>query len=94
LILSREILVFVEEALPPAAADIVANTLTTLNSQSRNASIIGFGTLLLSASIIFGALDRAFDRIWEVRAAANNNGHLLAAVLTIVWKKAPAFLLV
>jgi membrane protein len=89
-----QILTFVAEALPPDAADLVANTLTTLNAQSRNASIIGFGTLLLSASAIFGALDRAFDKIWEVSAEANGNGNILGAVLTAVWKKALAFLLV
>lgn len=88
------ILAFVEEGLPPAAADIVANTLTTLNAQSRNASIIGFGTLLLSASAIFGALDRAFDRIWEVSTEANGNSNILGAVLTAVWRKAFSFLLV
>ncbi len=90
----NQILVFVDEALPPAAADLVSNTLTTLNSQSRNASIIGFGALLLSASAIFSALDRAFERIWEVSAEPDGNSNIVGAVLTAVSKKAFSFLLV
>lgn len=46
--------------------DLVAQTLEHLSENRAATGLIGFATLLLAASGIFGALDKAFDVIWDV----------------------------
>lgn len=90
-----QILDLAAQGLPPAAFAIVEDTLNGLADSSRGASIIGFATLLLTASGFFGALDRAFDKIWatgEEQPPANNG--VAGAAMAFVGKKLVAFGLV
>lgn len=51
----------------PELRELVTETLANLSENRVNVGLIGFGALLLAATGVFGALDRAFDVIWEVR---------------------------
>jgi membrane protein len=73
---------------------LVTQTLQNLNSSSAGAGLIGFVTLLLAASGIFGALDKAFDQIWEDRAAKPADGGILKTIKDVAQQKLLAFALV
>lgn len=51
----------------PELRELVTETLANLSENRVNVGLIGFGTLLVAATGVFGALSRAFDVIWEVR---------------------------
>lgn len=89
-----QILYFAKEALPPDAFSVVQNTLRELHAGSTRASIIGFGILLFTASGFFGALSRAFDKIWRVHARHRSGGSVLAIILNFIWQRIFAFLMV
>lgn len=73
---------------------LVSQTLTNLQASRGSAGLIGFATLILSASGIFGALDRAFDTIWELRRDPGEKRTLLATARDMVLQKLLAFALV
>ncbi|NTW01071.1 MAG: YihY/virulence factor BrkB family protein, partial [Oscillochloris sp.] len=73
---------------------LVTQTLQNLNDSSTGAGLIGFITLLLAASGIFGALDKSFDAIWEVHQEKPEGGGILKTMLGIVQQKLLAFALV
>jgi membrane protein len=73
---------------------LVTQTLQNLSASSAGAGLIGFVTLLLAASGIFGALDKAFDAIWEVRAEQKEGGGIVRAIIDAVQQKLLAFGLV
>jgi membrane protein len=60
-----KILAFTQDSLPPEAVGLVRGTLLKLNNQSITAGVIGFLLMFLTASNIFGALDRSVDKIWK-----------------------------
>jgi membrane protein len=72
---------------------LVTQTLQNLNNSSTGAGLIGFATLLLAASGIFGALDRAFDAIWGAHIEKKEGG-IRAVVINVVQQKLLAFGLV
>jgi membrane protein len=74
--------------------DLVTETLANLNKSSVGAGLIGFITLLLAASGIFGALDKAFDQIWETRATKPAGAGIVATAWGVVRQKLLAFGLV
>lgn len=90
----NQILIFAQEALPPDAFAVVQDTLLQLHTGSTSASIIGFGILLFTASGFFGALSRAFDKIWHVKPQHENGGSVIAIALGFLWKRIFAFLMV
>jgi membrane protein len=65
--------------------DLVTQTLAHFNANRVNAGLIGFGTLFLTAAGIFGALNRAFDIIWEVRG--DQLSSVRSMVLSAVWNR-------
>ncbi|NNJ13195.1 YihY/virulence factor BrkB family protein [Chloroflexales bacterium ZM16-3] len=73
---------------------LVTQTLQNLNSSSTGAGLIGFVTLLLAASGIFGALDKSFDMIWEAHLEQKEGAGILAVIINVVQKKLLAFALV
>ncbi|PSN18309.1 ribonuclease BN [filamentous cyanobacterium CCP5] len=90
----NQILYFAQEALPPDAFQVVQRTLQEFHSGSTSASIIGFGILLFTASGFFGALSRAFDKIWRVPPRHHSQGNVVAIALSVVWQRVFAFFLV
>jgi membrane protein len=74
--------------------DLATQTLQNLNRSSTGAGLIGFVTLLLAASGIFGALDKAFNTIWEVRQEKKEGASILTTVMAVVQQKLLAFALV
>jgi membrane protein len=80
------------DAIPQQASELVGQALDNLNNNAAGASIVGFVTLLFSASGFFGALSRMFDRIWNVVPAETEG--LVQSALTVVRGKLLAFLLV
>lgn len=73
---------------------LVTQTLQNLNSNSTGAGVVGFVTLLLAASGIFGELDKAFQAIWETKGLKKEAGTILKKVLDAVKQKLFAFALV
>lgn len=61
-----EVLTLAARSLPPVAYGVLESTLNQLSASSTGAGIIGFVTLLFTATRLFDALDRAFYRIWSV----------------------------
>ncbi|MEB3251879.1 MAG: YihY/virulence factor BrkB family protein [Cyanobacteriota bacterium] len=87
------------QALPPDAFAIVKSTLTQFHTASTGAGLIGFTILLFTASGFFGALSRAFDKIWQVHSHPYfNQGYFSqgfgAIAFTFLWRRFLAFLLV
>lgn len=75
--------------------DLVAQTLEYLTETRTATGLIGFATLLLAASGIFGALDKAFDVIWDVRELDQpKQTGIIAAARTFLRDKLVAFGLV
>jgi membrane protein len=73
---------------------LVTQTLENLNSSSAGAGIIGFVTLLLAAIWIIGALDKAFDQIWEAHVEKPADGGVLKMIVGVLQDKLLAFGLV
>lgn len=92
--LVSQILEYARGSLPDSAYAIVQETLFNLNQSSVGAGIVGFFLLLFAASNVFGALDRAVDRIWEVYASQRTSASFKAAVLTFLKNRVLAFTLV
>jgi membrane protein len=88
-----DILRLAASSLPADAYTIVEDALTNLTANRGRVGIVGFVTLLLSASGFFGALDKSLDRVWGVRAPSQSGG-FFASVLSTVRDKALAFALV
>lgn len=75
--------------------ELVAQTLEDLTEARTTTGLIGFVTLLLAASGIFGALDKAFDIIWDVRELDQPKpAGIIAAARTFLRDKLVAFGLV
>lgn len=74
--------------------ELITQTLQSLNQNSTSTGLIGFATLLLAASGIFGVLDKNFDVIWEVRQPENQKTGIVAMVLTVIKDKLVSFALV
>jgi membrane protein len=89
-----QILLFAQEALPPDAFTIIETTLISFHQKSAGASLVGFVVLLFTATGFFSALSHAFDKIWNVHAAAQGNRHWMEIALRLIWKRILAFLLV
>jgi membrane protein len=90
----RQIVQFTERALPPAASDIVQNTLINLNESSFGAGIVGFSILVFAASGVFAALTRACNRIWGIRPHPDGSQTLLGSTITFVRQKIFSLVLV
>jgi membrane protein len=76
----------------PELRDLVRQTLEHFNQNRVNAGLIGFVTLFFGAAGVFGALDRAFDVIWEVRRPEGRGW--LASLRRLVLDRLVAFALV
>lgn len=74
----------------PEIRDMITQTLEQFQDSRLNAGLIGLGTLIFAATGIFGALDRAFDVIWEARGNGGQQG-LRATVITVVLDRLIAF---
>jgi len=75
--------------------DLITQTLEDLSENRTATGLIGFVTLLMAASGIFGALDRAFDVIWEVDADDQpKRSGIVATVMNVVQQRLLAFGLV
>ncbi len=72
---------------------LITQTLQNLNNSSVGAGLIGFITLLMGASGIFGALDKSFAAIWE-SGTEDESGGIVQAILKAVKQKLLAFSLV
>lgn len=72
--------------------DLITQTLEGLQANRVGAGLLGLGSLLLGATGIFGALDRAFDVIWEAKGGAAQRG-LRATVTAVVLDRMVAFAL-
>lgn len=89
-----QILLFAKEALPIEAFKVVQDTLLQLHNGSTRASLIGSGILIFTASGFFGALSRAFDKIWHVKPRHQEGGSVSAIALNFIWRRIFAFLMV
>lgn len=89
-----QILIFSKGALPLEAYKIVESTLVHLNESSLGAGIIGFVILFVTASRIFGALDRAVDKIWKVHNHKSLRSGLIWNIIDFIQSQIVAFLLV
>lgn len=89
-----QIISFASSSLPTDAYNIVESTLVNLNESSVGAGIIGFSILFMTASRIFGALDRAVDKIWKVHEEKSNNTELIWKIINFINNQIIAFLLV
>ena len=90
----RDILAFAQDALPPQAYGIVAQTLLQLNQRSTGASIIGFLLLVLVASGYFSVLDYSFDKIWTSQTLPPTNGQWKAIAIAFIRRRAQSFVLI
>lgn len=89
-----QILIFASNALPFEAYKIVENTLVHLNESSLGAGIVGFVILFVTASRIFGALNRAVDKIWKVHEQKALRTGVIWRILSFIQYQIVAFLLV
>ncbi|MEM9162900.1 MAG: YihY/virulence factor BrkB family protein [Cyanobacteria bacterium P01_F01_bin.4] len=89
-----QILLFARDALPVDAYELVDTTLLKLYQGRTGASIVGFSILLFTASTFFNALRRAFDKIWHVHPANQQNQDWLTVVLRFLWYRLLASVLV
>lgn len=74
--------------------NLIDDTLKSLNENSTGAGVIGFITLLMSASVVFGALDQSFNRIWDLEVQQAQQEGLVSRGLTMAYKKVLSFLLI
>jgi membrane protein len=77
----------------PELRSLIGDTLTSLRESRGQAGLIGFGTLLLAASGIFAALDKAMHVIWEVPEPPPAKNFLIT-IWRLVSDKLVTFLLV
>jgi membrane protein len=89
-----ELLQLAQKALPGAAFDIIEGTLTQLNEGSTTAGILGGVILLVTASGFFGALNRAFNKIWRVQNEQAADIDLVAIARGYILRRAFSFALV
>ncbi|GBF81502.1 YihY/virulence factor BrkB family protein [Aphanothece sacrum] len=89
-----QIISFANSSLPTDAYKIVESTLVNLNESSVGAGIIGFSILFMTASRIFGALDRAVDKIWKVHEEKSTSTGLIWKIIKVINNQIIAFLLV
>jgi membrane protein len=87
---SQRILELAGSSLPPRAYTVIAVHLRHLNEQSLGAGFLGLILMLLSASTVFGVLDRSVDLIWRVREEPLGEG-LSGTIASIAARKAIAF---
>jgi membrane protein len=88
-----KILAFTQDSLPPEALGLVKGTLLQLNNQSITAGVIGFSLMFLTASNVFGALDRSVDKIWKADEHQAKSPTLVSTALSLISKKLMAFTL-
>lgn len=74
----------------PELRALVTDTLEQFRTSRGAAGLIGLATLMFAASGIFGALDRAFDVIWEAKAAGQRRD-LKATVISMLVDRLVAF---
>ncbi|MEB3231657.1 MAG: YihY/virulence factor BrkB family protein [Leptolyngbyaceae bacterium] len=91
---SVALLQFAKNSLPEEAFNIVRQTFLQLQKDSTGASIVGFVILFISASNIFGALDRAVQKMWHTHKKPKDQQNLLSTVLQFIWERILAFTLV
>jgi membrane protein len=90
----EQIFTFIRESISEDAAGQIENTLARLNERGTGASLIGFVALLLTASRVFAALDKAFQIIWDTTNQESGASGVLGTALNVVQKKLLAFGLV
>lgn len=88
-----DILTYAQTALPEAAFQVFEDVLFHLNRSSVGAGITGFLLLFVSASNVFGALDRSVDKIWNAHEVAANTT-IRYTVFKFIRKKIFAFMMV
>jgi len=91
---SEALLQFAENSLPVEAFRVFSRTFTQLREDSTGASIVGFVLLFISASNVFGALDRSVQKMWHTRKTQQGSPNLLSAIFQLVLDKVLAFALV
>lgn len=91
---SEALLQFAKSSLPEEAFKIVERTFQQLQEDSTGASIVGFVLLFISASNVFGALDRAVQKMWHTHKRRQENQNLISTILQFIWDRALAFTLV
>jgi membrane protein len=91
-----ELIAFLNGALAsqPQLVDMITETLNDLSDNSPGAISIGTLILLMSASGVFLALDRAFDIIWNFDPATQPKTGIAGQALTIIRQRLFAFALV
>lgn len=89
-----QLLLLMSQSVSPEAAEFISNVLDNLYRSSQQASLIGFGLLLFSASGAFSVLDRVVDIIWEYNPYQQPARGLGKQVLWMAFRKLISFLLV
>ncbi len=87
----NQLLSLAQNTLPPAAYNLVINTLRHLNRSSIGAGLVGFFLLLFTASNFFDALNRYVNKIWQVRSKQQSDNNLIKIALNFLKKKLSAF---
>lgn len=80
--------------LPPAAHEVVTETIITLNKNSVGAGIVGFSLLFSTASILFAILRQSVNKIWGSPARLSEAGSILRMAFFFILNKLTAYLLV
>jgi len=80
--------------LPPAAYDMVVETIVALNENSVGTGIVGFTLLFFAASKLFIVLRQSVNRIWESPARLSEAGSIPKMVIFFILNKLVAYLLV
>ncbi len=91
---SSQIFTMLRTSVSEQAANQIEKTLAKLEESSRGAGIIGFAMLLVTASGVFGQLDRTFNVIWKVDPQQQGRQGMVGTALKMVQKKLLAFALV
>lgn len=93
---NEQILRVLRESVSEQAAAQIEEILGRLNERRGQAGLIGFVTLLLAASGVFGALDNAFQIIWNTKDEKKDApaSGIMGTARSFVLKKLLAFALV
>jgi membrane protein len=91
---NEELFAFLEESLSPEVAAQIDETLRQLGESRAGAGIIGFLLLALTASRVFGELDKAFQIIWNLKDQEKPDSGIVGTIRTAALKKLLAFGLV
>jgi membrane protein len=91
---NEELFAFLEESLSPDVAAQIDETLRQLAESRAGAGIIGFLLLALTASRVFGELDKAFQVIWNLKDQKKPESGIVSTIRTAALKKLLAFGLV